>query len=475
MTKNLTLNLGLRYDWSSVPYEEENRWSWFDASAPGGQLCIADKKLVTDGIAGTLYKVCGGRTAGSSQKMVFAPRFGFAYRPFGGTGLVVRGGYGIFFDQSEQWEQTGNGAIYPYSISGNYISSPENRTMTSNLYPALSSVHTVTKDDLGFYFTTPPFPQNPYMQSWSLSIQKELARRFKAEASYVGSKGTHLLTRNFINQPFPYDPAHPSSVLDRTPYPNFQTILEGDPRGNSHYNALNLKVEHSSNDLNLIAAYTWSNSMDDKSAASGLDGDAAGWAGPMNAHNHRLDYSRSSFDVDQRLVASFVYALPVGKGKRLLGNSSRAADALVGGWQVNGIVTFQKGFPFSVTATDIGGLNQSYGQRADVVGNPYPSGFSKSVNGWFDPRAFAQPALGLYGNSGRNIIRSPGLNNWDLSVFKNIAFTEWLRYQIRFESFNTFNHTQFSQPDSNVDSPTFGVIGGARAGRIVQLAMKVLW
>jgi hypothetical protein len=475
VNQRLTLNLGIRYDWSSVPYEEKNRWSWFDPTAPGGGLCIADKKLVTDGIAGTLYKLCGGRTAGASQKMVFAPRFGFAYRPFGGTGTVVRGGYGVFFDQSEQWEQTGNGAIYPYSISGNYISSPENRTQTANLYPALSSVHTVGKNDIGFYFTTPPFPQNPYMQSWSLSVQKDLSQKIKAEVSYVGSKGTHLLTRNFINQPYPYDPANPSSVLARTPYPNFQTILEGDPRGNSHYNALNVKVEHSSNDLSLIAAYTWANSMDDKSAASGLDGDAAGWAGPMNAHNHRLDYSRSSYDVNQRFIASFVYELPVGRGKRLLDSANRFADLLIGGWQVNGIVTFQQGFPFSITATDIGGLNQAYGQRADVVGNPYPSGFVKSVNGWFDRKAFAQPAMGLYGTSGRNVLRSPGINNWDLSLFKNVTITERLRYQLRFESFNTFNHTQFTQPDANVDSPTFGVISGARPGRILQLAMKLLW
>lgn len=475
VSQKLTLNLGLRYDWSSVPYEEENRWSWFDRSAPGGTLCIADKRLVDDKIAGTLYKLCGGRTAGSSQKMVFAPRFGFAYRPFGRTSTVVRGGYGVFFDQSEQWEQTGNGAIYPYSISANYLSSPENRTNTANLYPALSSLHTVSRADLGFYFTTPPFPQNPYMQSWSLSIQKELVKQIKAEVSYVGSKGTHLLTRNFINQAYPFDPARPTTVAERIPFPNFQTILEGDPRGNSHYNAFNVKVEHSSNDLSLIAAYTWSNSMDDKSAASGLDGDAGGWAGPMNSHNHRLDYARSTFDVNQRFIASFVYALPVGRGKHFLGTANRLTDTVLGGWQVNGITTFQQGFPFSITATDIEGLNQTNGQRADVVGDPYPDGFSRGVNGWFDRRAFAQPARGLYGNSGRNVLRAPGINNWDVSLFKNVAISERFRYQLRFESFNTFNHTQFRQPNANVNSPTFGVIAGARPGRIIQLAMKLLW
>jgi hypothetical protein len=291
----------------------------------------------------------------------------------------------------------------------------------------------------------------------------------------VGSKGTHLLTRNAINQPYPYDPARPSSVAERTPYPNFQTILKGDPRGNSHYNALNVKVEHASDNLNLIAAYTWANSMDDKSAASELNGDAAGWAGPMNAHNHRLDYSRSSFDVNQRFIASFVYDLPVGRGKHLLGDTSRLADALVGGWQVNGIATFQQGFPFTLTATDIGGLNQTFGQRADVVGNPYPSGFNRGVNAWFDAKAFAQPALGLYGNSGRNVLRAPGVNSWDLSLFKNVDFAERLRYQLRFEFFNTFNHTQFQQPDSNVNSPSFGVIRSAGPGRIIQIAMKLIW
>jgi len=193
----------------------------------------------------------------------------------------------------------------------------------------------------------------------------------------------------------------------------------------------------------------------------------------LNNHDPERDYGRSDFDVDHRLVGSFVMNLPFGTGEKFASNASALTNAIVGGWQVNGIYTWQRGFPITIQARDIGGVLDTFGSnRADVVGDPYPEGFKRSVNAWFDTKAFAQPAFGAFGNSSRNILRGPGLNNVDLSLFKNFGFTKGMNVQFRLESFNALNHTQFSSVQTNVAAPAFGVVTGARPGRINQLGLK---
>ena len=180
-------------------------------------------------------------------------------------------------------------------------------------------------------------------------------------------------------------------------------------------------------------------------------------------------------------VGSFTAALPFGKGKHYLGSSSRGLDALIGGWQVNGIVSLRTGFPFSIAATDINFINQTFGQRADVVGNPHAGGFHKGVNEWFNINSFAQPAEGNYGNSSRDILRAPGVENVDASFFKSFTLIERLNLQTRFEAFNLFNHTNFGFPNNFVPqsaalpNPSFGTIGSAAPGRILQIAAKFIW
>jgi hypothetical protein len=214
----------------------------------------------------------------------------------------------------------------------------------------------------------------------------------------------------------------------------------------------------------------------------------------MDDHNPNLDFARSDFDVGQRFVLSYVYELPVGRGKKFGSQMNRVADAAVGGWQWTGIATFQQGFPFSVQANDNLGLLEATNQRANLVGNPHAN-FHKSINQWFNTAAFSQPLAGSFGNSGRNILREPGINNWDMGVGKSFSFGDRASFQFRVESFNTFNHTQWgvdpSSPtaaasgpgtgaiDRNVnDQPPstnvlFGHVVSARPGRILQLGGKI--
>src|SRR5262249_10612099 len=142
-------------------------------------------------------------------------------------------------------------------------------------------------------------------------------------------------------------------------------------------------------------------------------------------------------------------------------------DAVVSGWQVNGIYTWQHGFPITITAADLGGLNDTFGtNRANLGGDPHLS--NRSVTELFNGAAFAQPALGELGNLGRNTERGPGINNLDLAVFKNFEFAHQVRFQFRFESFNALNHTQFQDVSTNIASKNFGVVTSARAARINQ-------
>ena len=249
-----------------------------------------------------------------------------------------------------------------------------------------------------------------------------------------------------------------------------------------------MKLERRSSSLALVAVYTWAKSLDDKSAAAGVGGTNA-FAGHMDEHNIRLDYGRSSYDVDQRFVTSFVYQLPFGRGKKFGGSMNKAADLVVGGWQVTAITTFQAGFPFDVFADDKWRLLTTFTQRANLVPGCRPgggNGFHKSITEWFNTSCFTQPLAGQFGNSSRDMIRGPGINNWDMGVGKDFRLAERFSFQFRAEAFNIFNHAQYgvdpltnttigAAVDQNVNDGVFGRVTAARPGRIIQLGGKFIF
>ncbi|AXC14950.1 Oar protein [Acidisarcina polymorpha] len=516
VTERLTLNLGLRWDYRNVPYEQNNKMFWIDDQNAGGGLCFGDQALLTDGIAPAgngFYRYCGRRNPRDGSKTPFAPRFGFAYRPEflgGGDKTVIRGGYGVFFDSSETREIDDSGDLYPFVTRASLnpqIQVPATAPkLTDNLFPAQSALQPVTIANQGSQFIAviiSDHPINPYVQQWQLSVQRELAKNTTLEVSYVGNKGTHNLDRININQPFqPADPtlcqADPTAgdcpVKDRTPFANFSgdTTLNSSWSGYSNYNAGNVKLEHRAADLALVAVYTYAKDMDDKSAAAGV-GATNSYNGHLDDHNPKLDYAPSDFNVGQRFVASYVWNLPFGHGKKYLGGVNKAADLAVGGWEVTGIATFQKGFPFSILAADTYSLLSAPNQRANVVGNPY-GGPQKHLAQWFNTSAYAQPLAGAFGNSGRNSVTGPGIENFDMGAAKNVRFGERVNFQLRVEGFNVFNHTQFgvdpSSPgvgpgsipvDNNVNdqaqfgsaNTNFGRVVSARPGRVIQLGGKL--
>ena len=479
----LTINAGLRWDYRTVPFETNDRMGWRDLANPRGGLLVADKTLVDRGIVGdsSYYKFAGRRNPKDASKNVFAPRLGFAFRPFGGQQTVIRGGYGVFWDSFEGREIDGAADIYPYVSRGNYIQTADQTTplkTTNDLFPSFADLGPATPAANSFLAVSmSPDPKNPYVQQWSVGVQREVFRNTIAEVNYIGTKGTDLLMRRNIAQALPYNPANPQSVAQRKPFPNFVVYIDSDFSGTSNYHSMNAKLERHTNSLVGTLVYTWAKSTDNKSAAAGIGASAFnGWQGLLDNSRPELDRGRSDFDVDHRLVGSFVYNLPFGNGEKFASSATGVKNALVGGWQVNGIATFQRGFPITITAADAGGLNDSFGtNRADLVGDPYPDGFEKSIAAWFNTGAFRQPAPGSFGTIGRNTLRGPGINNLDLALFKNFDLTHGARLQFRFESFNAFNHAQFNAPVVNVADNRFGRILSARPGRINQVGLKLLF
>ena len=493
ITPRLTLNLGLRYDFRTMPYESNDHFGWWDPNNTLGGMLVADNQLKEKGIIPasgySFYTLSDRRTPHDAPRKVFAPRIGMAFRPFGGEKTVIRGGYGIFNDSAEEREIDGAADIYPYVSRGIYTQTTTQTTpiqTSDQLFPSFAAPGPVTPAANSFLAVSQSHHrQNPYVQQWSLSIQRALGSNMTLEFYYIGNKGTHLLMRHNFAQALPPNYSIPlsdprNSVAARKPYPNFGVYINSRWGGNSIYNSGNVKFERRGSTMIFTSVYTWAKSLDNKSAAAGLgNAETAGWQGFLNNHDISLDRGRSGFDVDHRLVNSFVYQIPVGRGGKYLSNAGKATNLIVGGWQVNGIVTFQRGFPYTLVGSDLGGVLDTQGtNRANLVGDVNPSGFDPTIAKWFNTAAFAQPAQGYFGSSGRGILRGPGINNWDIGVFKNFYVSERLSVQFRWESFNTFNHTQWNHLNlqRNVTATTlFGQITGARDARVNQMGLKILW
>jgi len=499
----LTLNLGLRYDLYGLPAEEQGRLvnflpDQFRAGVPpngfvqaeGGQLAGVPT------VEKTLVPV---------DKNNFAPRVGFAYRLDDAGKLVLRAGYGIYYDRLSTRYANTQLLNYPYlSLAVGVFrpaATPFANVPQPNQYPFVPTIPAsglLAGVPVSGIFISPDL-KTPYVQQYNVNAQWEVFRNTVLEVAYVGNKGTNLLQVITLNQPV-YNPTPSAGAPRGTFVAPFGTAVSTQKNtagglqqvqttSNSNYNSLQITgTRRFSQGLQLLAAYTFGRSTDYYSGAAinelaAVPGDQVDW---------RTNRGRSDFDRRNRFVVSGVYELPDFKYE------SSAARAILNNFQIAGIATFQSGLPYSI----IDNPNNIIIQRANVApgfgGQFETSGNTTSrLNGYFNTAAFvtSRPitsgaAVGAvnnptfdagapFGNTPRNFLTGPGQKNVDFSIIKLIPFSERLRGEFRTEFFNIFNWTNFANPNNNVAlanpalSP-FGKITSASSGpRVIQFAFKL--
>ena len=451
--KDFTLLMGMRYEYNSPPVDQFDRANIYDAET-GSLVGVG-----TNGVP---------RSAFEPDRNNWAPRFGIAWAPGGRKGTVVHAGYGIYYDQSSLAPGEGlyfNNPFFDFKL---YFSLPGLPLTVDNPFPE-SFPFPLPISALGFQRDL----RTAYFQQWNFKLQQEFGAGRILEFGYVGSKGTKILSARDINQP-----AASPIIPNFRPNPRFDDVIYLGSRGGSTYHSFQTRFQQRFHaGLSLLAAYTFSKSLDDTSTFFPSFGDPNF---PQNSSNVRAEKGRSNFDVRHRFSLSYSWELPFGKGRRFLADRGWGSTAL-GNWQIMGIVTLQTGRPFTVAL--LPEIDNSNTGRA-VLGfgaNDRPNrlasgaGQGRTAERWFDTEAFRFSEFGTFGDSGRNILDGPGFTDISFSILKQGSISEAVRLQFRAEFFNLFNNTNFGLPDIFLGSPTFGRVLSAEAPRRIQFGLKFLF
>jgi hypothetical protein len=502
ITQKLTLNLGVRYDLDTPRTERYNRMNFFDPDSPSP---LASKVPQFPNLKGGVRFVGvdgNSRSQYNTDTNNLAPRLGLAYQFNQKT--VIRAGYSHIFGPSNQAAQGTVGPFgfrieYPWQTTNDNGLTPFN--LLRNPYPlgfralpgaadglltqAGANLQSVLQDTI-----------TPWSQQWNLNIQRELPWQMSLEVAYVGTRGLQL-SRNgedglSLNQ---LDPQYLSlgSALNQQvdnpffglgtggffaspkisrgqllrPYPQFTDIIPLYSSGaSSNYHALQVSFsKRLSRGILVDGNYTWAKNIEE-----GLT--------HQDSYNIRGDRGLSTIDIAHRFVISYLYELPFGKGRKFGANAPGLLDAIIGGWQFNGITTFQSGTPLTITANNTAGLFSPLTRPNTNGKDPNLSGkVDERLNKYFDTSVYSQPAAFTFGNVGPTVnIRNDGVRSFDLSLFKQFAPTEKMRVQFRVEALNAFNTPRFGSPTTSVTSTTFGQITSqANSPRQLQFGLKLLW
>ena len=528
---NLTLNLGIRYE-VQTPYTlRHNEGSTFDPTALNPLSYSAGRPL----LGALQFLGAGNRNIYNTNYHNIAPRIGFSYQPI--PKAVIHGGYGIFYPESVtssgSVDADGFAATTNANASLNGGVTPNPNISTSNPWGGQYAQITGNANGsfqqdgngVGGVFRNRP---SPYVQQWLLGVQYALTPNDSLDVNYIGNRGVRMVGGMNYNQLNPQFLSMGSTYLSGTAsvnplaaslqtleksgtiaasscnldsstalqnyqlllaYPQYCGVGQTDaPVGQSLYNSLQVTYNHRiSKGLTALVSYTYSKFLDNVEGNNSWSYNGpSNWGATANYFNLAAEKSVDAGDIPQALVASYVYQLPIGRGKSVASNINRVTDAVVGGWEVSGIATFRGGIPIGVLGNDW----NSYGgdPRPDVVGNPKLS--HRTLSEWFNTGAFAYAPYGSFGTAPRYFsnLRGPHYQNWDTALEKNWTIRETMRAQFRFETFNSFNHPNFYSPgagntnypgcDPNTNSactPGFGEITTAFPGRKVQFAGKFYW
>lgn len=517
----LTLNLGFRYDIQTPVTARHDQQAYFDLHA-------LNPISATTGIPSygmIVYNSPGDRYLWKPNLNDFAPRVGFAYAIT--PKLVWRGGYGVYYARNFYG---GNGPNPGYSTSGVWTSSSDGIHVTTPLSQAFQTgLVPVTGNKLGGLTQVGQTPSvvdqhrpDPMTQNFSFGFQFAFAPNDVLDVNYVGIRGRRItlggmnygqLDPKYLamgSALYTVAPTNPYAVAlgklgltaPSCPYTTAQSLMpfpqfcgavsaQGEPIANNNYNALQASFKHRFGaGLIFTASYTFSKFMSDTGGPEewgSINGDQGG-SSIRNYYNLKGDWSVDGGDIPHSLVLNYVYDLPIGRGKQLGGSMNRVENAVVGGWQLSGITTFQSGFPMAIGSGGNSGSVFGGGQHADLTGADFKSGSCGGTNGvpsipvgkkycFFNPKAFKAPADFTFGNAPRYLsnLRAPHYINQDLTLGKWFNFTEKLRGQIAVQMFNALNHPNFGIPSAGVGSPTMGMSSSTQGARQMQGVIKITY
>jgi hypothetical protein len=494
VTPKLTLNYGLRYVYQTPWIVRDDRATYLDLknnklAIPEDSATLTPPRLAIPSLL-SAYPYETTQQAGWPKSYLipdknnFAPRFGFAYRPFAGSKTVVRGGWGVYYDFIRS-----NAGAYPNEFdppwrTGSTWSSALPGKPTAPFLPDLTFQNPFPASGQSGAAPNPLLYMierdnvNPVTQQWNLTVEQQIGNQWAARASYVGAQTRHVFyTREDINRPNVQQPNVPLQA--QRIYQPWGEIDDTKTSGRVFMNQLQLELnKRFSSGFLFQAEYSFTASRDNASTTGGA----------QNPNNEMADYGNTDSVPRQALVFNYLYDLPVGRGRKV-DLSNKLVDAVLGGWSISGITAYRTGAPFSVNFTVPSSVIGWWGGRADAVaGGSIYSGKSSShdvIGGvqWFNPGAFAPPQPWQWGNAERNSVYGPGSANWDIGAQKIFAITEQRRLQVRADFLDAFNHFNLGTPSSTIADTRDGGSPNASAGkifsgsgnRIVQLGLKYVF
>jgi hypothetical protein len=463
---NLTINLGLRYEFDGPFSEDHNNMYTFNPNVidPTTQK---QGGIQFAGFNGAPHSLIPNIYTG------ILPRVGFNYHAFKNT--VVRGGYGIYQLPSIGFGTTGltsastvnatfqspDGVTPAYELSQGVPHYSPN--VSANGQPLIPTSLTSPSSSV---VQVPQHPVLPYLQEWQFGIQQDLGHDWIAEIDYQGNHGVHQPISLPINQIAPTGSCclGVNNAQSLRPYPQFLTISALTNGGASAYAALLATLTHRwTNGISVRAAYTWAHGLDDVDAPARAD------ATPVqNYYNLHAQWGTALTNIPQRFSLSAVYALPVGSGGRFIPHTP-VVSQVIGHWKVSTVAQFQMGYPYFVSQGDGLGIF-SGGQYVTKVGNPNIARSSRTVPRWFNTAAFTTTPVDTLGNAPRASLYGPGQNVWDLSLMRDVPIREHATFTFRVDAHNAFNHPQFSGLGTSLtNTKTFGTVTGAEDPRMLLL------